>query len=372
MSDKCFFFAGGGTGGHIYPAIAVAQQLIRIEPNAKIHFFCSSREIDRNILSKTGFEFTILPARGFSVRPGQLADFCSTFLSSYKVAKKAILEKNNSVVIGVGGFVSAPVCLAAHRQKIPIGLLNVDILPGKANKIIARWANQIFVQFDRTRECFGRKRKAIVSVAGCPLRSSFENPQPDRAIERLGLDTTKKILLITGASSGSQNINRAVCLLLDKLDKFARDWQIVHLAGRNNIEKVSDGYKGAAISHIVLDYYDDMPDLLAAVDLVIGRSGAVSVAEFAAARVPALCMPYPYHKDRHQYLNADVLVEAGAAVVVDDVPDEKQRAGGLWRELEELLINDSKRAQMAFACKKVANPGASLIIAEKIVKLAGR
>jgi UDP-N-acetylglucosamine--N-acetylmuramyl-(pentapeptide) pyrophosphoryl-undecaprenol N-acetylglucosamine transferase len=371
MSDKCFFFAGGGTGGHIYPAIAVAERLSLIEPAANIHFFCSDREIDRNILSKTGFEFAILPARGFSVRPASMAGFFSSFLSSYKIAKKAITQTINTAVIGVGGFVSAPVCLAAHKQKIPVGLLNVDILPGKANKIIARWANEIFVQFERTRESFGKKRKTIVSVAGCPLRSGFENPQPDRVIEQLGIDASKKILLITGASSGSQNINRAVCLLLDKLAAFADDWQIIHLAGRNNIEIVKDRYKTAGISHIVLDYYDDMPDLLAAVDLVIGRSGAVSVAEFAAARVPAVCIPYPYHRDRHQYLNAGVLVEAGAAVIVDDVSDDAQRTEGLWWQLEELLRNDKKRAQMAFACKKVANTKASLIIAEKIVKLAG-
>jgi UDP-N-acetylglucosamine--N-acetylmuramyl-(pentapeptide) pyrophosphoryl-undecaprenol N-acetylglucosamine transferase len=368
MDDKCFFFAGGGTGGHIYPAVAVAEQLLRIEPKAKIHFFCSTRSIDSRILSHTGFEFTSLPAVGFTLRPRGLVGFCSSFISSYKVAKKAILKNRNTVVIGAGGFVSAPVCLAAHKNGIPIGLLNVDILPGKANRILARWANEIFVQFEQTKK-FYDKTKAAIDVVGCPLRSGFANPQPQRAIEQLNLEKGKKILLITGASSGSENINRAICLLLQKLEAFAGDWQIVHLAGRNNLEKVQSNYKEAAISHKVIGYYDDMPDLLAAADLVIGRSGAVSVAEFAAAGVPSICIPYPYHKDRHQYLNAGVFVEAGAAVIVDDLPDENKRAQRLWSALDELMKDHAKRQKMTLACRKIAKPQAALTITHKLIGL---
>ncbi len=368
MDDKYFFFAGGGTGGHIYPAIAVAEQLLRIEPKTKIHFFCSTRDIDSQILSHTGFEFTALPAKGFSIRPTGMFSFCSSFISSYKVAKKAVMKNRNTVVIGAGGFVSAPVCLAAHKNGIPIGLLNVDILPGKANRILARWADEIFVQFEQTKKFFD-KTKAAVNVVGCPLRSGFANPQPQRAVEQLNLEKGKKILLITGASSGSKNINRAISLILEKLNAFADDWQIVHLAGRNNLEKVLNNYKVAKIRHTVIGYYDDMPDLLAASELVIGRSGAVNVAEFAAAGVPSVCVPYPYHKDRHQYLNAGVLVEAGAAVVVDDVPDENRRAQGLWSALEELMKDHQKRRQMAHVCRKIAKPQAAAVIARKLIGL---
>jgi UDP-N-acetylglucosamine--N-acetylmuramyl-(pentapeptide) pyrophosphoryl-undecaprenol N-acetylglucosamine transferase len=368
MDESCFFFAGGGTGGHIYPAVAVAERITKIRQAAKIHFFCSSRSIDERILGRTGFKYTVLPATGLSLRPNKLIGFCGSFLKSCRIAKEEISNNENSVVVGIGGFVSGPVCMTAHRLKVPVGLLNVDIVPGRANRIVARWADEIFVQFEETARYFAsRKRKA--SVVGCPLRSGFENPQPERAIEQLGLEKNKKILLITGASSGSENINKAVCSLLGKMDAFANNWQIVHLAGRNNSEKVRSNYAGAKISYKVLGYFDDMPDLLAAADLVIGRSGAVSVAEFAAAAVPSICMPYPYHKDRHQYFNAGKLVEVGAAVIVDDLPDEKDRAEWLWEELSELLKDENKRLQMSQACRQIAKPQADLEIAEKLMEL---
>jgi UDP-N-acetylglucosamine--N-acetylmuramyl-(pentapeptide) pyrophosphoryl-undecaprenol N-acetylglucosamine transferase len=369
MGDKCFFFAGGGTGGHIYPAVAVADKIVKIQPRAKIHFFCSSRSIDEQILGQSGLEYTKLAAKGFSVRPGKLIDFCSSFLASYKIAKEVIIKSEDAVMIGVGGFVSGPVCLAAHKCKVPIGLLNVDIVPGRANKIISRWADEIFVQFEETAQYFANK-SAKVSVVGCPLRSGFGNPEPNKAIEQLGLEKDKKTLLITGASSGSENINRAVCSLSGKLDAFADNWQIVHLAGVGNYERVKSEYGDAKIGHTVLGYFDDMPNLLAAADLVIGRSGAVSVAEFAAAAVPSICMPYPYHRDRHQYLNAGKLVEAGAAVIVDDLPGEKDRAEWLWEELEELMKDEKKREEMKRSCEAIAKKDAGLKVAEKLVEMS--
>ncbi|HUT45745.1 MAG TPA: UDP-N-acetylglucosamine--N-acetylmuramyl-(pentapeptide) pyrophosphoryl-undecaprenol N-acetylglucosamine transferase [Sedimentisphaerales bacterium] len=369
MDDRSFFFAGGGTGGHIYPAIAVAQQIIEIEPSAKIHFFCSTRSIDKHIIVEAGFEYTALPAVSFSIRPGRFIDFSKSLLRSYRIAKNKIHKNWNIVVIGTGGFVSTPVCLAAHKRKVPIALLNVDIVPGRANKINARWADEIFVQFSETEQYFaGRNRK--VSIVGCPIRSGFRNPQPKRAIEQLGLDRDKKILLITGASSGSENINKAICSLLEKLEAFADDWQIVHLAGRNNYEKVYSYYSDAKISNKVVSYFDDMPDLLAAADLVVGRSGAVSVAEYAAAAVPSICMPYPYHKDKHQYLNAGKLVEVGAAVIVDDLPDENDRSEWLAEELEGLMKDHETRQVMAEGCRIIANPDADRKIAEQLLKMA--
>jgi UDP-N-acetylglucosamine--N-acetylmuramyl-(pentapeptide) pyrophosphoryl-undecaprenol N-acetylglucosamine transferase len=161
-----------------------------------------------------------------------------------------------------------------------------------------------------------------------------------------------------------------VCSLLEKLDAFADNWQIVHLAGVSNYEKIKSEYGDAKIGHTVLGYFDDMANLLAAADLVIGRSGAVSVAEFAAAGTPSICMPYPYHRDRHQYLNAGKLVEAGAAVMVDDLPDEKGRAEWLWEELEELMKDKKKRQEMKRSCEAIVKKDASLKVAEKLVEMS--
>ena len=267
--------------------------------------------------------------------------------------------------MGLGGFVAAPVCLAAHRNKIPVALINVDIVPGRANKLIARWAGEIFVQFDDTAKHFDKTK---VRVVGCPLREEFNKPEPGKAIEQLGLDKNKKTLLITGASSGSANINQAICSLLEKLDDFAHHWQIVHLTGQANFEQISGKNLNPKIHYIISGYFDDMPDLLAAADLVIGRSGAVSVAEFAAAGVPAICIPYPYHKDKHQYLNAGKLVDAGAAVIVDDLPDKEEFSKRLWSVLESLLKDENRRQQMSKAAKKISNPQAASTIAEELLK----
>jgi len=375
VSTVSFFFAGGGTGGHIYPALAVVEQILQRQPDAGIHFLHSTRAVDEHILGKTGFARTPLPAIGLSAHPLRFLRFISTFRRSYRMARKVIADAGtgskpaHAIVVGAGGFVAAPVCLAGRRLGVPVVLLNVDLAPGRANKLAARWADEIFVQFEESREHFRRSR-AKINVVGCPLRSGFAHPQPEKAIRELGLDPNKKVLLITGASSGSQRINEAVCRLLDPLAQFADSWQIVHLTGLDNYPLVLDRYRGAQIAHKVLDYYEGMPDLFAAADLVIGRSGAVSVAEYAAAGVPSICMPYPHHKDMHQYLNAGKLVEVGAAIIVDDVPDVQDRTEWLWEELQPLMKDDAARQEMSEACKLVARPNAATDIAARLLELA--
>jgi UDP-N-acetylglucosamine--N-acetylmuramyl-(pentapeptide) pyrophosphoryl-undecaprenol N-acetylglucosamine transferase len=369
VSKVSFFFAGGGTGGHIYPALAVAEQIVASQPDAQIHFLCSTRPVDKRILDQTPFQYTPLPATGLFMDPRRLLRFWSTFWQSCRQAKRILAESTNPVVVGAGGFVAAPVCLAGHKLGAPVALVNVDILPGRANKLSARWADEIFVQFEEAGRGFG-SRRAKINVVGCPLRSGFANMDKSRAIKDLDLDPSKNILLVTGASSGATRINEAVCALLSKLDAFAETWQIVHLTGLDNHEKVQLQYQGAAIGHKVLSYHDNMPDLLAAADLVIGRSGAVSVAEYAVAGTPTICMPYPHHKDRHQYRNAAKLVEVGAAIIVDDVTDPAERAEWLWEELEKLLHDDTTRQEMAAATKLVARPQAATEIATRLLTLA--
>jgi UDP-N-acetylglucosamine--N-acetylmuramyl-(pentapeptide) pyrophosphoryl-undecaprenol N-acetylglucosamine transferase len=370
VSSATFFFAGGGTGGHIYPLLAVAEQVLARRPEAEIHFFHSTRAVDKRILDQTPFGRTPLPATGLSFHPVKLLRFARTFRESCRLATKVMADSTNPVVVGAGGFIAAPACRAGYKLGIPVALLNVDLLPGRANRLCARWANEIFVQFEESKSHFGRSR-AVISPVGCPLRSGFAHPDPGRAIEDLGLDPDKNVLLITGASSGSARINEAVCRLLPQLEGFADTWQIVHLTGLDNYQTVRDRYGGVRIRHKVLDYYDHMPDLFAATNLVVGRSGAVSVAEYAVAGVPSICMPYPHHKDMHQYLNAGKLVEVGAAVIVDDVPDLEDRAGWLLDELQELMPDEEKRREMSEACRQVARPHAAAEIAERLLEMGG-
>ena len=172
MSNASFFFAGGGTGGHIYPALAVAEQIVASQPDAQIHFLCSTRPVDKRILDQTPFPYTPLPAAGLYLDPRRFLRFCSTFWQSYRQARRILADSADPVVVGAGGFVAAPVCLAGHKLGAPVALVNVDILPGRANKLSARWADEIFVQFEEAGRGFG-SRRAQIHVAGCPLRRGF-------------------------------------------------------------------------------------------------------------------------------------------------------------------------------------------------------
>jgi len=367
MKEQIYFFAGGGTGGHIYPALGVAQKLKKIQPKSKIHFFCSDREVDSAILSKSEFEFTALPAVGLCAKNLISQKFALNFHKSMRIAMKAITSAQNAKIIGVGGFVAGPVVVAAKLQRCPIGFINVDIIPGKANRLMASLAKEVYVQFNQTTQFF-KAGKAITT--GCPLREEFENPDPAPATEKFDLDPNKKTLLITGASSGAANINRAMESLLGNLEDFSADWQILHLTGREKNATVATAYKNSKIHAQAIDYYDQMQELLAVADIVIGRSGAVSVAEYICAATPAICLPYPYHKDRHQYLNAQILTQAGAAVIVDDnYKDPDLTTKNLWNSLEPLLSNQAKRADMSRAAKNIATPQAATNIAQRIVNL---
>lgn len=365
---KHIYIAGGGTGGHIYPALAVAQEISRLEPACKITFLCSQRPIDARILGISGFNFIPLPAKGFPKNPFQIFSFLKSLFSTKKTIKKMFIGdiSEKKMLFSIGGFVSAPAVFTANSLKIPIAMLNIDAVPGKANRLVARYAKDIFVQFEKTAAFFSSSSGKI-TVTGCPLRRAFFNPDKNKIIQSLNLSPKKNILLVTGASGGATNINNIIIYLLNKLDGFASDWQIVHLTGIQHYNGVAKSYSAAKISYKILDYCDDMPDLLAAASIVIARAGAMSVAEFAAAGVPAICLPYPYHRDKHQRLNAQYLADAGCGIIIDDLCDTQKTAQLLWPPLCELMNSKEKRTKMKTNCAKIVNPDAAAQIAQKLL-----
>jgi UDP-N-acetylglucosamine--N-acetylmuramyl-(pentapeptide) pyrophosphoryl-undecaprenol N-acetylglucosamine transferase len=361
------FFAGGGTGGHLYPALAVAEQIKKIAAQCQIAFFCSGRAVDARVLTPAGHEFIPLPAEGLGLSPKQFIRFYGGFIKSYYFAKHLLsMNRQNSAVVGTGGFVCAPVVFAARSLKIPVYLINVDIVPGKANRLLGRLSQKVFVQFEDTLRCF-KPGKAMAT--GCPLRSGFLRPDRMAAVTALHLDTDKRTLLITGASSGSRDINDAILKIRPKLERFAGNWQIVHLTGQANFQEVSSQVRNCRISYIPVEYYDDMPNLYAAADLIVGRSGAVSVAEYAAAAKPCICIPYPYHKDNHQFLNAEQLTRHGAAVVAaQDLKNSARFADCLEKLLLELMSDDKRRAKMSENAAACSKTNAAEIIAKTILQ----
>jgi UDP-N-acetylglucosamine--N-acetylmuramyl-(pentapeptide) pyrophosphoryl-undecaprenol N-acetylglucosamine transferase len=183
------------------------------------------------------------------------------------------------------------------------------------------------------------------------------------------LDADKKVILVTGASSGSLSINQAMLKLLPTLAPFADQWQVVHLTGQVHYEAMKAAAEKAAIGYHIVDYFDAMADLYAASDIIIGRSGAVSAAEYAAAGRASICLPYPYHKDKHQHLNASGLVNAGGAMIVEDVVGNVQQTASALRDaLVQLMSDDAFRMRMAVCAKQTARVNAAEKIADMLLR----
>lgn len=364
MSGKrTVFFAGGGTGGHIYPAIAVAERLE--DEVADVCFFCSQRPIDKSILKNTPYRYICLPAKPLTAS----VSFAIGFILSFFRACKELIRAGDAVVVGVGGFVAAPVVVAARITGKPLAFINVDAVPGKANRRLARLSKEIYVQFADTADSFGKGKFKVV-VSGCPLRKRFFSPDPEAVKRRLGLDRYKKTLLITGASSGAQSINMAVLLMLERLARYKDDWQVVHLTGVGKNNDIDKAYKLQGIKAVVLEYFEDMASLLAASDAAVGRCGAVSIAEFIAAKLPVVCVPYPYHQDQHQRLNAlQIAKDGGAVVITDHKEDYKHTCSELIDALEPILQSEDLTGDMRLALSRLETKDASEAIAERLLKI---
>ncbi|AQQ10244.1 UDP-N-acetylglucosamine--N-acetylmuramyl-(pentapeptide) pyrophosphoryl-undecaprenol N-acetylglucosamine transferase [Sedimentisphaera cyanobacteriorum] len=362
--SKRIFFAGGGTGGHIYPSLAVAEAMEK-NSDIDISFFCSERAVDSEILGSQPYSFYKLPAKQFGLN----APFAAGFLKSISKAVSILKKAKPCVVAGCGGFVSAPVLAAAKLLAIPSVFINIDIIPGRANRLFINMCREVYLQFEDTLEYFDKGRVAPF-VTGCPLRSEFaESAELEKPAF---LSPDKKLLLISGASSGALSINKAMCLLAEQFDRYARSWQITVIAGRGKADQLRKVYEEREIEAHILEYTDQMPALLANASLAAGRSGALSVAEYAFLGVPVVCIPYPYHKDQHQLLNARKLQDKGAALIAEDCREDYQStADNLSKALFPLMEDQNRLEEMKNRalnnCQSRQNPAE--LIAERIISL---
>lgn len=330
-------FAGGGTGGHIYPALAVAERLADHDVTVESHFAVSDRAIDASILNEADLPYTPLTVRPLPRRPWHVLRFIGCYYQSKAAARKLMTEGNVVAVVSMGGFVSGPVVAAASAMSIPTVLVNLDAVPGKANRFLANRCDRVLSVYPSA------ALPADTQPIAMPLRRSALAPagEDPQAIARkqLGLDPQKNVLLITGASQGATSINLAMAELAARsefLDLFA-DWQILHLAGKGPTDDLQKAYDAAALPAKVIEFSHEMGLVWSSATLAVSRAGAGSVAEVLANAVPTLFLPYPYHKDQHQKLNAQPLVDAGAAMMLEDVIDPKPNADALLNEFVTLL-----------------------------------
>jgi UDP-N-acetylglucosamine--N-acetylmuramyl-(pentapeptide) pyrophosphoryl-undecaprenol N-acetylglucosamine transferase len=371
-------FAGGGTGGHLFPGIAVAESLRRLLPEAKPLFLCTQREIDKVILGPTGFEFLPQPIVPPVTTVAGLLKFWKSWRETKDLVRKVLRERRPAVALGLGGYAAGVAIREAAGKKVPCALVNPDVIPGKANQFLLKRVRAVCCQFEATADHISSAEKAKVRVTGCPIRCDIRNlPPRSQAAARLSLDPKLLTLVVTGASLGAQTVNEAVITMLGGVT--LRGWQVLHLSGRDHADAVRAGYReladrGTALPVRIIDFTPAMADIWSVADLAISRSGASSCAELTATGVPSVLMPYPFHKDMHQRLNATVLADAGAAVLMDDEKDRRKNADKLRGIIEPLLYDAEKRRAMSEAAKKIGKPDAADNVARVMMELmpAGR
>jgi UDP-N-acetylglucosamine--N-acetylmuramyl-(pentapeptide) pyrophosphoryl-undecaprenol N-acetylglucosamine transferase len=359
------YLAGGGTGGHLYPGISVAQAMKSVLPDAKPLFLCTERDIDRTILEPTGFEFAAQPIVPPVKTVGGLLKFWSAWRATKDMLRRLFKERRPAAVLGLGGYAAGVAVKMAARRKIPAAILNPDVVPGKANLYLLRDVQAVCCQFESTRLHLPAPHDAKMRLTGCPIRLEMRQlPPRSDAAKRLGLDPRLQTLVITGASQGAQTVNEGVIASLKSLS--LQGWQILHLSGKDHAAAVREAYREADISAGVIDFTPDMADVWSVANLAISRAGASSCAELTACGIPSILMPYPFHKDMHQRANAKELVDAGAAILVDDQKNAEKNVEKLRPAIESLLYDAPKRQAMSAAARSLGNPDAAEKVAQVV------
>lgn len=350
-------FAGGGTGGHVYPLIAVAEAVRAMAPAVRIVFVGTERGLEARAVPKAGYELElmrVLPLRGAGVL-GFLRGARRAF-GAVPEARALVRRLAPAAVLSVGGYAAGPASLAAWSLDVPLALLEPNSVIGLANRLVAPLAGRAYLAFPEAERHF---RKERILRAGVPLRPGFAPVPPPLEGERLRL-------LVLGGSQGAKALNDAVPRALATLGGRV---EVVHQAGAAAEASVRALYAELGVPNVtVVPFIDDMPAALAAAELVVGRSGAGAVSEMCAVGRPGLLVPYPYAAGDHQRVNAEALVRAGAARLV---PNRDADPARLSREIDTLVHDRTLLSSMAAAARRAGKPEAAQAIARDLLSLSG-
>ena len=349
--------AGGGTGGHVIPAIAIAQELQK-QYQAEVLFIGTARGLENRLVPAAGFPLQLvnvgaLNRVSLAIRVKTLFDLPRAVFA----AGRLLNEFQPDVVIGVGGYASGPAMLAAIRRRIPTLAFEPNVVPGFANRIVARFVSAAAVHFPETAERF---RNAVVT--GVPVRPAFFQ------IPRKPYVQASPTLLVFGGSQGARAVNQAVTRAIRPLLGRVPGLHVIHQTGERDYNDVLAAYTQAGFPAEVHRFIEDMPSFFARADLILCRSGASTVAEIAAAGKPAVFVPFPGAADDHQRRNAEALERAGAAVVV-----EETKLDEVWLvdTICALLEDPARLARMSDAARAMAHPNATRDIAELAARVGG-
>lgn len=356
---------GGGTGGHIYPALAIAKGLLARDTNTQILYVGIQDGMEARLVPEAGIAFKGVSGKGL---PRRLSlDTIKVIGKGFKAlweTKNILREFHPDLVVGTGGYVSGPVVLTASLFNIPTLLHEQNALPGITNRILARVVRRVMVTFPESIAHFGVKNK--LELVGLPVRQEIGQISREAGAKRFGLRPDQLTLLVTGGSRGARRLNQAMIAVLEYLAKRP-DIQVIWATGTVTYAETIEEFGKRGISWgcpqwRVLEYLKDMPEALACADLYVGRAGAASLAELMVAGIPSVLIPYPLAAENHQEHNAQALVQAGAAQIILDSECDGER---LWKEVERLISQPALLDQMGVAAKAIARPKAL----DKIVDL---
>lgn len=384
--NKLFVLAGGGTGGHIYPAIAIAQSLQRIDSDVDIVFIGGRGRLEATIIPEKGFKFYPITVEGFPRKVTLkwfpvILKLLQGLFQSYKYLKR--LEPD--VVIGTGGYVSGPVLFAASLLRIPIVIQEQNVSPGLTNRILSRRVKAAYLALDSDDHPFPNN---IKKITGNPIRLEIATyPRYDETYKKYNLSPNRKTVFVMGGSQGAQVINdimiRACPLIIKSvLTQESHDnstkvkkmeeidsipLQIVHQTGKTGTENVEDAYSSHEIPHYVSPFFDQVEELYSIADVMICRAGGMTVSEVTACGIPTIFIPLPAAVGNNQVSNAYTVANAGAAVVLeqDDLQPED-----VVTELVRITTDEGSYRNMKTASLNLGRPKASETIAESIYNIA--
>ena len=357
--------AGGGTGGHIFPGIAIADAIERQLPGTEVFFMGRRASIEERVVKGTGRSFVPVPAMG--VRRGRDVRNAAVPLvvgAGYVRSLAALARRRPSVAVGTGGFTSVPPLLAARTLGIPLVLQEQNSYPGLATRVLSQFAASVHVSFEDTKACLPRAKDVVVS--GNPVRGEFLTAQRTQARRALGLPEEGTVVFILGGSGGAHSLNEALAAAAPRLAEARL--LVIAQTGRGDVETVRAAVKTAGIEGVVEPFFDHVALAYAASDLLVSRAGATVIAEITIAGKPSILVPYPFATEGHQEKNARAMEKAGAAILVLD----RDLTGSVLATTILELVNDPKRLRgMAEQARRLARPDAADRVARGILALAG-
>lgn len=355
--------ACGGTGGHLFPGLAVAEQLLAC--GCTVSVLISPKEVDQQaVKSARGVEVVTLPA--VALQRGSRFAFVRGFFQSWSASRKIFRARRPDAVLAMGGFTAAPPVLAARSLRIKTFLHESNTIPGKANRWLARVVDQAFVGFPQAE---GRLAAREVVITGTPVRPTFQARDAAASRVALGLDPTRPVMLVMGGSQGASGVNNLVLNSLPMLARHALQWQWLHITGHSDVEKVKLAYAKHDLKAVVHPFLAEMDLALSAATACVSRAGASSLAEIAAMRMPSLLVPYPTAADNHQWHNARAFEETGAAQLLEQREATPEKVSTLLREL---MDDTDERATLKASLTQWHTPRAAEQIAERILRSVAR